>query len=880
MIPLFQKIKSNTTLLTPNRRLAATLHKLYQHDQQQRGVTCWPSPDILPLSSWMQRLWLEEETQDYLLLSSIQEQLIWEHIIANTKESSTLLQITDTASTAISAWKLLKQWRIDLQHPAFQQTEDNKIFMHWALQFQTLCQEKKYRDSVSLLDFFCKKIPFNSPVHLILLGFSEMAPQWQHFFRLCEQSGHHIEYINDWHPHHSMPTEARRMSLNDAEDEIITMANWAKELLQSKPSASIGCVIPSLDKQRERVLQLFSECFAAEKTYTVDAATSVFNISAGKKLAHYPLIHAALQALSLHKKTISLDSFRYLLATPFLGEAESEHIQRAQVDILLRQKNSNTIDLTELTSKNEHAFLTKHCIHLAKRIHRFLSACELTPKIQTHYDWAVFFNEALTLLGWPGQRILNSHEYQTAEAWLRLLTEFQSLDQVAAPVTLSQALQTLHTMTSKNIFQPQTPEAPIQVLGTLEAAGIPFDSIWIAGFDSASWPPPPKPNPFIPKSLQRELMMPHATAERELIYCQQLMNQFIQSTTQIIFSHAKKNKELNMHASTLIESLTETTIAFPAYQSPSERVYAAKQIEYICDEHGPTLSAEEKILGGVSIIKQQALCPFKAFAEWRLHAHPLEDDFPGLRAKERGILLHRLLELIWNQLQGHTTLIQMSDADLIKLIDQCIAQLLPTLLAYQHRPAYMQLEHQRLKKLIYVWLQIEKERPPFRVLTHESNTQIQLGQLNLSTRIDRIDELENSKKLIIDYKTGRHQEINQWFGERPEEPQLPLYALHDAEQTIGISFAQITTGENIFKGVSHYTLEIEGIKNLSEIKKTNALSWQEQLTSWRMIFTQLSDDFYQGIAKVDPKNKNQTCSRCSLKPLCRVNETLDVPYES
>jgi ATP-dependent helicase/nuclease subunit B len=192
---------------------------------------------------------------------------------------------------------------------------------------------------------------------------------------------------------------------------------------------------------------------------------------------------------------------------------------------------------------------------------------------------------------------------------------------------------------------------------------------------------------------------------------------------------------------------------------------------------------------------------------------------------------------------------------------------------------YLSLEKQRLLKLLQEWIALEKERSPFIVATNEKSTTLTIGNLPLTIRIDRIDELANGEKLIIDYKTGKNNDINSWFSDRPEEPQLPLYALLDPDNTIGISFAQISPGEICFKGVSRYALDIKGIKILSDIKKTVALSWGEQIKQWHTHLTSLSNDFYHGDARVNPKEPSQTCTWCALKPLCRINEEqrLEIP---
>src|SRR5579862_4254082 len=127
LIKLCQQLDPDTTILTPNRRLSASLHKFYQQYQLQQNATHWHTPDILPVTTWIQRLWNHyTETQIAkmpYLLNSLQEQFIWESILLNTK---VLLQITETANLAKSAWSLLKQWQIDFHHPSFQSTEDNE----------------------------------------------------------------------------------------------------------------------------------------------------------------------------------------------------------------------------------------------------------------------------------------------------------------------------------------------------------------------------------------------------------------------------------------------------------------------------------------------------------------------------------------------------------------------------------------------------------------------------------------------------------------------------------------------------------------------------------------------------------------------------------
>src|SRR5215208_393139 len=98
---LFDALLSHSTIITPNRRLAAKLHELYYQHQLNQGLTCWTTPRILPLTTWMETEWFAHGDTNVLLLTSFQEQLIWEKIIKSSKDYSLLLQHSETAKLAI-----------------------------------------------------------------------------------------------------------------------------------------------------------------------------------------------------------------------------------------------------------------------------------------------------------------------------------------------------------------------------------------------------------------------------------------------------------------------------------------------------------------------------------------------------------------------------------------------------------------------------------------------------------------------------------------------------------------------------------------------------------------------------------------------------------
>jgi len=856
-IELFTSLAESAAILTPNRRLAATLHSHYQLFKQKQNEISWQTPEIVPLNRWIERLWFEvgcyQDTPLPLLLKPSQVAYLWEQNIRQSKLNHYLLQLSETADCALSAWKLLKQWQLSLNHPLFNSFEDYRAFRDLATTFEEQCKQHHWIDADSLPDQLCEKLkhaPHCLPTEIILFGFTELSPQIQNLLTLCEEMNKHVVKLQLIKPN----TQSFAIEFQKSDTEIETIARFAKQKHEADPNATIGCVFPQLATERDRIKQQFTAVFGED---------NLFNLSAGQPLSEYPVIYTALKLLELNKKTISREVFSEILLSPFIRDAERERFSRAKADRELKKENISIVIARSGAKKQSSALKTLDCF--------FAPLLAITDRLTSHQtfgEWAETFTELLTCMGWPGERSLVSIEYQTIEAWLNLLTDFRTIDYVSKPVTYEAALTYLKKMAKNSIFQPKSPETRIQVLGQLEAAGLPFDTVWIAGLDDVTFPPIAKPNPFIPKKLQRDLHMPHATALRELNFCADLIQQFKESASQSFFSYSVKNEENDCEASSLIRhipplSLSELKLA--DYQTSFDCVYQSRKVETLTDNKGPALALDEKVKGGVSIIKLQALCPFKAFAEKRLHAKGFDEVTPGMRARERGEYIHQVLDSVWQKLKNQATLLAISASELNTLISECMSETLSwNEYSLKQRPHYIQLEQQRIASIIRDWLEIEKQRPDFKIKHTELSTTLQLNHLTLETRIDRIDELPDGSMLIIDYKTGKLNNIYQWLGERLDEPQLPLYLLENSHQTVGIAFAQLATGDQTFKGLSQYTLDIQGIK----LPNTD---WHSLLNQWQTILTKLAEDFCNGDAQVDPKDKEETCQWCELKPLCRVN---------
>ncbi|MBV9576016.1 MAG: hypothetical protein JO149_05290, partial [Gammaproteobacteria bacterium] len=191
----FQQFEIAMTVVTPNRRLAASLSKLYHQHQLAQQTLCWQTPDILPLSTWIERSFNQSIVNEFnarpYLLNNLQEQFLWEKILTHSKESEQLLQIADTAVLVQSSWSLLKQWCIDINDPIFNSAEDYAALQQWIKQFQTLCQKEHWITQAELPAYLIEKIntkKISVPPSLMLVGFTEISPQLNHLLSTYQKN--------------------------------------------------------------------------------------------------------------------------------------------------------------------------------------------------------------------------------------------------------------------------------------------------------------------------------------------------------------------------------------------------------------------------------------------------------------------------------------------------------------------------------------------------------------------------------------------------------------------------------------------------------------------------------------------------------------------
>jgi probable DNA repair protein len=895
MLSADQKIlslKSCDLILTPNQRLAAKLrHQLNQH-HLDNGDHFWQLPTILPIKSWSIKLWQElqgTESCIQILLNPYQERNIWQQIIDKTFKDHDLLHRSTIAKPICTAWQLCQQWQIDIDHPSFQMKEDCEFFILCVKEYKLLCAEKGFIDIHSIPQQLIRLLK-NSPIEkgkILLTGFDELIPNYAALIEHIRSLGVEIDDYNPVVLTHS----SHRTSFPNHEDEIHQMALWAKNQYDQNPKAMIACVVPDLQTTRDIIEAIFYQVFQLQDYINLTRVQSIpFNISAGKPLHTFALIHIIFKALRIGHNEIDINEMGVLLRSIYIGEAQQEFCQRAICDAKLRRYNRQKLPLSQII-----ATASLNAPLFAKRFYDANKFIGQQKENKTAQQWCSIFSLYLEKLGWPGERAIDSEEFQIINAWKELLSHFASLDYVSGPFSFNEAVTALEEAAVQTIFQTKSDAAPIQILGILEAAGQTFDHIWIMGMHDLAWPKPAQPNPFIPFELQRKFNLPNSSAVREFQFAKRLTERFLQSAgSSIIVSYPEQLDGRETRISSLINHIEEIQTlrrgaprGRPLSQASEEgrpqgaplqnRINHTNVLqEIIDDDNNVPLSPEKltKIKGGTAILKHQAACSFRAFALFRLNPQTLDRFTPGLTAAEKGALLHKALEIIWQNIQSQSTLYQLTEEKLAENLNQWIDKAINEF--FIHHPFILQkrfiyLEKQRLYYLIANYLELEKQRPAFHVIATEQRQEFLVGDMKIKIQIDRIDVDNQGNHIIIDYKTN-DPKIQSWFDERPDEPQLPAYCIANYQEVNALAFLQINKNKIGYKGIAETDVMINGIYPLEQLDFAHGkFDWEELKRTWSVYLTNLVSDFIVGKALVDPKNGATTCTYCQLHSLCRIN---------
>ena len=873
-------LERGAVILTANQRAARSLRQGFDRQSRSMGKTSWQPPPILAWDAWTAGLWRQRVIAGRateLLLNRTQEHAVWRDVLEADPELASLRTLDSLAEMASDAWARLCRYD---GHERLRETAgfstDTRSFQRWARAFEWRCREDGLLAQTQLEETLRQvateiELPEGG---VALVGFDAITPAQRRLLGALREQG---VAVSESAP--TVATEQRSLcEATDEREELNAAARWVQAILAQQPEARVAVIVPALEGERAEIDRVFREMLAPQLEDIRAEGAAPYEFSLGVKLADVPMVTTAFDLLRWVGGSLPLEQVsRLLVSRCFAGERERG--ARAEFDAftLRREKMLRPeVSLEKILALVERSAQRDRLVefHEALRGMRRVMQRWFAGQARLHTEWSDAVRELLQEAHWGAGDSEDSIEFQVRQRWESTLDELATLDFDGGRVEFAEALEGLERIARQTTFAPESREAPVQVMGPLEAAGESFDAVWFLRAGDLQWPATTSASPLLPWAMQKELGMPGTDAARDAEQARRITERIAESAPLVVFSYAKELADGKQRASSALAGLAlEQATAEELAATEEERTVVA--LEEVVDAEHIAALPDRVMHGGAAVLQSQAACGFRAFAERRLAAAELREIEPGMDAMERGNVVHKALEEFWKAVKTQSELNRMSPDEREEMLTWAIGEALKktaerTETAWDAE--YVDMQRERLQILLRPWLELEMARPPFEVKLNEAPfDDVAVGPLRLNVRVDRVDagvDTGEDGDIIIDYKTGAATPRD-WLSERPDAPQLPLYAiLSQAPRLEAVAFAQVRAGKDM--GLHGFATRKDVLMKTAKLPPGTA-TLEAQVEEWRRVLTRLAEDFHRGDTRVRPKNYPQTCSHCGQRLICRLD---------
>ena len=845
------------SLLLPSRQRAAALRRAVVWSHLD-ATDIWPTPDVLPVRAWYARLAVRHSLPRSL--SFAEEWLAWREHVRRNVASDGLLSVDSLTDGLQRAAGLAAEWcltdQIILRYPSAE--------AHWLAtgmaQVRRVAAERGAIASFDLAAQLQTSIGAGRIQRPKYMGFAPTPALSAFGFDAGDVLG--ADDLGALATTTVSPVRAH--AARDVEDEHASIAAWARAHLERDPAARLLVVLPDADARRDALDRVLIETLTPS-AFEGKRAAPVHEFEGGRALADAPEVGIALELL----QTLARPVGRQQLAR-VLDEFEwpASRAQRAAVAEQLRAGSPEPVLPTDVAAlwrttagKVGASGPIEVCIQQFETAR--LALWDAQPV-------TVRLARALDALGWDRVGGSDSAAVQTRAAFGALLAALPS----AADTAPATVVELLTALARRENFAPSIGDVAITISAACEHPIVRYDGIWFGGLQSDRWPVSVRFDPYVPWELQRAVGMPQTSARLRLESARNYLDALSASAADFVCSWACNDGEAELAPSVLLRGRADLGDAEhpPRVVEPSQtlalrlRDAAPFDRESFDDLRGAAWDTTIDVPGGAATLSDQAECPFRAYARTRLLRRPREAWEPGVSPIERGRWLHRVLEKFWRSIGDSQRLAACSVAELDAELDRALREI-PVEADLVTEPLDGRAEareRDRLRRVIKLALDLEKQRAPFAVHETEIDRVLEIESLRFNVRPDRIDRLNDGRLVVMDYKSGAHKALD-FLGERPSAVQLFCYAR--ALESDGATVA----------GFGNLHFQLRGAKGAVAAEAKEFLPGAGKVDAWPAIrasyaarLSAIAAEFAKGDAHIRPSKK--ACEYCDLTPLCRRNE--------
>ena len=840
-------------VLTASRRLARELREAFEFDRMESGALAWDTPNILFWQDWCRQLLLAHARPgSRVQISTGASAILWERCLRKHLEED-LPGLRALRQQAMNARQRLAEWQVSLDSVAAAAgNRDERLFAKSAADYERELAAQACLDAADLpaaaIDLLDRSDGI-VPERIVLAGFDQTTPVVWSLVEALRRRGAVVTLLDAAEPAETIAVHV----YPDVETELRAAGAWARKLLEANPALRIAVVAADLNTEADRYARLIREGLAPGWQQAEDGHRHAVNVSYGRRLNEYPALSTALTCLRWISGGIDSRQVSILIRSPFLRGYSAD--AAAALDLQLRRLPDRQWTAAMLADALSNTAIQTSG---ADRIAAFRRIAELQIRSTEPASpglWAETIHELLEAMGWPGEGVLDSDDFQLVNRWRELLNELSALGNVAPTMTLQQAVSRLGVLAGDAVFQPDSGVGLVSLLGPLEAAGMVFDKLWIAGMNAAQWPAPGRPLALVSRRLQRELAMPDATPSDTLGYARRVLDRLTGSAGEVRGSWSRMVGDAVQLPSPLLRAYTpgdEAGNALP--QSYASTLLGTGRGGPVEVDPAPAVVGSERLAGGVRVVVLQWQDPFSAFAVGRLGIGELAAFESGLTPRLRGIVLHDALENLLRERPSSSAMARWSENEretlIRRAVDRAINGRLQFVDAVLRR--LLALERTRLRLMLAAFLRAEAERQPFQVERVEERLPFEHAGLSLQLRADRIDSLADGSIVIADYKSGNSKKTIVNKDGDLVEPQLMVYAAATNDPVSGLVLICVRARSIEYVGVG------------GEWGRFDADTWPDALAGWRERVLESLEAIAAGDVRLDLSPGNSPCPQLDV----------------
>ena len=866
------ELEKCSTLVASNALSAKQLAIHIAQIQSTEGIQVWENPSVSSYQPWVCELYSALHSDKHQkLLNAVQVRALWQKIIESSPASESLIGTDNLVDWTIDASQKLSSWM--LSRTTLEPWSDSPevvSFCRWAEHYEEILKTEGWIDA-SKAEFFLR----NSKLKLkqnksIIWADIDSSPAQRHLFENFIRTG---TAIKAWQPHKAYGATIRT-EFSTFSEEVEASARWAKTKLAENPNQRLALVIPTLGERRQETYRIIRKILNPGAVgLALNAELSFFDLS-GNIPEQDPIIGSALTVLDLFGIDGGFNEFSRWLRSPFFVDNLNQLSQRGVLESRLRLRMEVKLKFLDAF---ERGGLSEHLRSVDPELASLLEgAVKLITDVRNRSvpsDWVQIWERLLRQLRWQQQRLYP----QGLARWESALSEFVQLTPVLGEITAQVAIKEL-----RRILVGQTRTGPLPVHGLfllqrLEDVGFGYNGIWATGLTDSYWPIPANPNPILPLMLQNSHGMPLASPGAALEYSNRITRRLLRLAPETILSWSSMSDEESAEPSPLILPYREISnvdllCKYSRLQQP--KALKRNSLEVIRDDAPPIQG--KQIFGGSYTLDMQSKCPFRAFFEGRLGALAPEKIIVGLSPMQRGIAIHRAMELLFDQKPSQSELENWTKNEREVKVASSVEQALGTVFGKTRTilKNMFDSEYRRMEMILNKFIEAELKRSSFEVSAIEAKIFFEIGGLKIDFKIDRLDILgadnNNIEVVIIDYKTGTGSSPSpsNWFKGEPRDIQLPLYALAVKGDVGGVVVARLTPDKARYSGYWQPKDAFPGrLQKLPE--KT---TWNTQLSVWQTQIEQLVQEYAQGDSRLFENDLDK--AKKTFAPLTRVYEQM------